>query len=49
MEEYNIKFRELNVKFKEWKIKESERVSQLKIVLPQELQPIYDVLCKLEE
>ena len=49
MEEYNIKFRELNAKFKEWKIKESERISQFKIVVPQELQPTYDALCKLEE
>ena len=49
MEEYNIKFRELNAKFKEWKIKECERISQLKIVIPMELQPIYDALCELEK
>ena len=49
MEEYNIRFRELDAKFKEWKIKECERISQLKIVIPLELQPIYDVLCALEQ
>jgi hypothetical protein len=36
MEEYTIKYRELNAKFKEWKIKECERISQLKIVIPME-------------
>ena len=49
MEEYNMKFRELNAKFKEWKIKECQRISQLKIVIPLELQPIYDSLCELEK
>ena len=49
MEEYTIKYRELNAKFKEWKIKECERISQLKIVIPMELQPIYDALCELEK
>ena len=49
MEEFNIRFRELDAKFKEWKIKECERISQLKIVIPLELQPIYDVLCALEQ
>ena len=48
MEEYNIQFRKLNAQFKEWKIKECERISQLKIVIPQELQTIYDNLCELE-
>lgn len=43
------KYRELNAKFKEWKIKECERISQLKIVIPMELQPIYDALCELEK
>ena len=49
MEEYNIQFRKLNAQFKEWKIKECERISQLKIVIPQELQTIYDNLCELEK
>ena len=49
MEEYNIKFRELNARFKEWKIKECERISQLKIVIPVELQPVYGALCELEK
>lgn len=49
MEEYNIKFRELNARFKEWKIKERMRISQLKIVIPLELQPTYDALCELEK
>ena len=49
MEEYTIKYRELNAKFKEWKIKECKRISQLKIVIPMELQPIYDELCELEK
>lgn len=48
MEEYNIQFRKMNAQFKEWKIKECERISQLKIVIPQELQTIYDNLCELE-
>jgi len=49
MEEYNIKFRELNSQFKDWKIKERMRISQLKIVIPTKLQPIYDNLCELEK
>ena len=49
MEEYFIRFRELNAKFKEWKIKECERISQLKIVIPLELQSVYDALCALEQ
>lgn len=49
MEEYTIKYRELNAKFKEWKIKECKRISQLKIVIPMELQPICDELCELEK
>ncbi|MBR1556709.1 MAG: hypothetical protein IJ647_02940 [Prevotella sp.] len=49
MEEYNICLRELNTKFREWKIKECERLSQLKIVIPLELQPVYDALCALEQ
>lgn len=49
MEEYNIKFRELNAKFREWKIQESERISNLKIVIPLDLQPTYDALCELEK
>ena len=44
---YNIQFRKMNAQFKEWKIKECERISQLKIVIPQELQTIYDNLCEL--
>lgn len=49
MEEYNIQYRKLNTQFKEWKIKECERISQLKIVIPLELQSIYDSLCELEK
>ncbi len=49
MEEYNIQFRKLNAQFKEWKIKECERISQLKIIIPLELQSIYDSLCELEK
>ena len=49
MEEYDIQFRKLNAQFKEWKIKECQRISQLKIVIPLELQPTYDALCELEK
>ena len=49
MEEYTIRFRELNARFKEWKIKECKRISQLKIIIPLELQTIYDSLCELEK
>jgi hypothetical protein len=42
--EYKIKFKEYFAQFNEWKIKETERISQLKIVVPQALEKIFEKL-----
>lgn len=35
--------------FKAWKLKETDRISQLKIVIPEALQPIYNLLKEMEK
>lgn len=35
--------------YKEWQLKEQERISKLKINVPEALQEIYDRLSRLEE
>ena len=39
----------LYTQYKEWQLKEQERISKLKINVPEALQSIYEQLSRLEE
>ena len=49
LEAYHIEYQEFRSKFKAWQIKESERLSLMKIVIPEDLQAIYETVCSLEK
>ena len=49
LEAYHVEYQEYRSKFKAWQIKESERLSLMKIVIPDDLQAIYETVCSLEK
>lgn len=49
LEAYRVEYQEYRSKFKAWQIKESERLSLMKIVIPDDLQAIYETICSLEK
>ena len=46
---YVARRKELMLQFNEWKVRENEKVSRLKIVIPEALQKTYDYLSSLEK
>ena len=48
-EAYNVKFQAYHSQFKAWQVEESARISQMKIVIPEDLQTIYDNISRLEK
>ena len=46
---FENKKKDLMFRFNEWKIQENERISNLKIVIPEDLQKTYDYLSSLEK
>jgi hypothetical protein len=48
-EAYHVKYQEYHSQFKTWQVEESARISLLKIVIPEDLQVIYDTICSLEK
>ena len=49
VERASLEFRQMFSKYKEWQIQECDRISKLKIVIPDALQATYKKLSKLEE
>ncbi len=49
VERASLEFRQMFSKYKEWQIQECDRISKLKIVIPDALQATYEKLSKLEE
>lgn len=49
LEAYRVEYQEYRSKFKAWQIKESERLSLMKIIIPDDLQAIYETICSLEK
>lgn len=47
-EKYENQKKELMFQFNEWKVRENEKISKLKIVIPEALQKTYDYLTSLE-
>ena len=44
----NVEFDQLLADYKAWQIKETDRISRWKIVVPEALQGVYDKLSALE-
>ncbi len=48
-EQYKSRKEELMIRFKDWQLKENQKIMNLKIVIPEALQEIYDYLSSLEK
>ena len=48
-EQYKSRKEELMLRFKDWQLKENQKIMNLKIVIPEALQEIYDYLSSLEK
>ncbi len=49
LEKASLQYKRMFSQYKEWQIKESDRVSKLKIIIPDALQTTYEKLSLLEE
>ena len=48
-EAYHVKYQAYHSQFKAWQVEESARISLMKIVIPEDLQTIYDNISRLEK
>ena len=49
LDKASLQYKRMFSQYKEWQIKESDRVSKLKIIVPDALQTTYEKLSLLEE
>lgn len=49
LEKASLQYKRIFTQYKEWQIKESDRISKLKIIIPDALQTTYEKLSLLEE